>query len=100
MAGTILAACPGAVDLTYRTTIEDIAALAAGAVVVLGNDTGPVHLAASAGAPTVVLFSAAGVPEQAAPRGPGGEWATILRVPDLNDLGVDRVMQAVVDAVA
>jgi len=95
LARTILATCPGAVDLTCRTTIEDIAALASGAAVVLGNDTGPVHVAASAGAPTVVLFSAAGVPEQAAPRGPGGEWATVLRTPDLNDLGVDRVMQAV-----
>ena len=97
LAGTIRAACPGAVDLTCRTTIEDIAALAAGAEVVLGNDTGPVHLAASAGAPTVVLFSAAGVPEQAAPRGPNGEWATVLQAPDLNDLGVDRVLQAVLE---
>ncbi len=97
LAGAILAACPGAVDLTCRTTIEDIAALAAGAAVVLGNDTGPVHLAASAGAPTVVLFSAAGVPEQAAPRGPDGGWARVLRMADLNDLGVDRVMQAILE---
>ena len=97
LARTILAACPGAVDLTCRTTIEDIAALASGAAVVLGNDTGPVHIAASAGAPTVVLFSAAGVPEQAAPRGPDGEWARVLRTPDLNDLAVDRVMQAILE---
>ena len=99
LARTILAACPGAVDLTCRTSIEDIAALASGAAVVLGNDTGPVHIAASAGAPTVVLFSAAGVPEQAAPRGPDGEWATVLRTPDLNDLDVERVVQAVLEAI-
>ena len=97
LARTILAACPDAVDLTGRTSIEDIAALGAHATLVLGNDTGPVHLAASVGAPTVVLFSAAGTPEQAAPRGPNGEWATILRVPDLDDLPVERVMQAVRD---
>ena len=97
MARTILAACPGAVDLTGRTSIEDIAALASGAALVLGNDTGPVHLAASAGAPTLVLFSAAGVPEQAAPRGPSGEWVSVLQTPDLNDLEVERVMQAVRD---
>ncbi len=99
MARTILAACPAAVDLTGRTSIEDIAALASGAALALGNDTGPVHVAASAGAPTLVLFSAAGVPEQAAPRGPNGEWVSVLQTPDLNDLGVERVMQAVRDIV-
>ena len=95
----ISAACPGALDLTARTTIPDIAALAARAAVVLGNDTGPVHLAASVGAPTVVLFSAAGAPEQAAPRGPNGEWATVLHVPDLRSLQVEAVMAAVRQAV-
>ena len=95
LAGTILAACPEAVDLTGKTSIPDIAALAAGAALVLGNDTGPLQLAASVGAPTLVLFSAAGVPEQAAPRGPSGEWATVLRVPDLNALPVAEVMAAV-----
>ncbi len=97
LARTIMAACPGAVDLTGRTSIEDIAALASGAALVLGNDTGPLHVAASAGAPTVVLFSAAGVPEQAAPRGPNGEWATVLQAPDLNGLTVERVMEAVLN---
>ena len=100
MARAILAACPGAVDLTGRTSIEDVAALASGAALVVGNDTGPVHVAASAGAPTLVLFSAAGVPEQAAPRGPNGEWVAVLQTPDLNDLGVERVMQAVRDIAA
>ena len=99
MARAIQAACPAAVDLTGRTSIEDVAALASGAALVLGNDTGPVHVAASAGAPTLVLFSAAGVPEQAAPRGPNGEWVAVLQTPDLNDLGVERVMQAVRDIV-
>lgn len=94
LARTIAAACSGAVDLTGRTSIEDIAALGAGAALVLGNDTGPVHLAASVGAPTIVLFSAAGVPEQAAPRGPRGEWVTVVRSPDLNDLTMERVMAA------
>ncbi len=96
-AAAIVAACAVAVDLTGRTSIGDVAALGAGAALVLGNDTGPVHLAASVGAPTVVLFSAAGVPGQAAPRGPHGEWATVLQAPDLNDLSVERVMQTVRD---
>ncbi len=96
-ARAILAVCAEAVDLTGKTSIEDVAALGAHAALVLGNDTGPVHLAASVGAPTVALFSAAGMPEQAAPRGPNGEWATVLRVPDLSDLSVERVMQTVWD---
>jgi ADP-heptose:LPS heptosyltransferase len=93
LAKAILTACPG-VDLTRQTSIEDIAALAGHATLVLGNDTGPVHLAAAAGAPTIVLFSAAGVPDQAAPRGPAGEWTTILRSPVLADLAVERVQEA------
>ncbi len=95
MARTILGLCPDAMDLTGRTSFQDIAALAADAALVLGNDTGPVHVACSVGAPTVALFSAASVREQAAPRGPGGEWATVLQEADLHDLTVARVMRAI-----
>ncbi len=94
-ARTLRAACPAAVDLTGRTTIADLAALGAGAALVVGNDTGPVHLAAAVGAPSVVLFSRAGVPEQAAPRGPAGEPVTILRAADLADLPIATVLAAV-----
>ena len=94
LARIITAACPSAVDLAGKTTIEDVAALASGAALVVGNDTGPVHVAASVGAPTVVLFSAASAPEQAAPRGPNGEWVTVLRAPDLDGLAVGQVLQA------
>ena len=98
VAAEIVAACPGAVDLTGRTSIEDVAALAAGAALVVGNDTGPVHVAASVGAPTVVVFSRAGVPAQAAPRGPRGEWVTVVQADDLGTLGLDRVLRAVDEA--
>ena len=91
----ITAAVSGTVDLTGRTSIADLAALCAAATLVVGNDTGPVHLAALVGAPTIVLFSAVGIPEQAAPRGPFGAWAKIVREPDLRDLGADRVLAAV-----
>jgi ADP-heptose:LPS heptosyltransferase len=91
----ILAACERAIDLTGQTSIADIAALAARAALVLGNDTGPVHLAAAAGAPTVALFSSAGIPNQAAPRGPNGEWVPVLHTPRLTDLAVDTVIAAI-----
>src|SRR5690606_12129337 len=50
---------PGARDLTGRTDFARVAALGAKAALAVGNDTGPLHLAAAAGAPTVVLFSKA-----------------------------------------
>ncbi len=84
-----------AIDLTTRTSIADIAALGAGAALVLGNDTGPVQLAAASGAPTIVLFSAASVPAQAAPRGPHGEWVRVLQRADLGSLSADEVIKAV-----
>jgi len=95
LAASIRAACPAAVDLTARTAIADIAALAGRAALAVGNDTGPLHLAASAGAPTLVLFSRAGVPAQAAPRGPSGEWCAILEEADLSTLSAARVIAEV-----
>ena len=95
LAATILRACPGAVDLTGRTQMGDIAGLARRAAVAVGNDTGPMHLIAAIGCPSVVLFSAESDPALTAPRGgPGGSWPTVLRVPDLADLPVERVAAA------
>jgi len=51
-----------------RTSIREFAALAAGAAVVVGGDTGPVHLAASLGVPTVAVFVATD-PRRNGPRG-------------------------------
>jgi len=87
----ITAACPAAIDLTGRTSFSDIAALAGRAAFAVGNDTGPMHLIAMAGCPCLVLFSADSDPDLTAPRGPNGEWPTVLREPVLADLPVDRV---------
>lgn len=91
IAVTIRQKCPEAVDLTGRTDMRDIAGLARRAALSVGNDTGPMHLIAAVGCPCVVLFSAASDPALTAPRGPGGAWPTVLRVPDLADLPVERV---------
>ena len=61
---------------------------AAGAV---GNDTGPIHMTAAAGCPTVVLFSAASDPALTAPRGTEIE---ILQRDNLADLSVESVAAA------
>lgn len=82
---------PGARDLTGRTDFARIAALGARAAMVVGNDTGPLHLAAAAGAPTIVLFSKASDPALAAPRG----HVTVLQADDLAELPVETVLRAI-----
>lgn len=89
LARAIAAAAPDIVDLTGQTDFADIAALARGATLAIGNDTGPVHLIAAADCPTLVLFSAASDPALCAPRGAN---VVILRRDDLATLAVDEVL--------
>ena len=94
LAATIRTACPAAIDLTGQTALCDLPVLAAGAALAVGNDTGPMHVAASVGCPCVVLFSAESDPSLTAPRGPGGAWPVVVRVEDLADLPVRDVVGA------
>jgi ADP-heptose:LPS heptosyltransferase len=86
--------CPGAIDLTGRTAIADIATLAAGAMLAVGNDTGPMHLVAAMGTPSLVLFSADSDPALCAPRGGGEGNVRVLRVADLRGLDAETVRAA------
>lgn len=90
LAAFISAAAPGAADLTGRTSLEDIAGLAAEAAVVIGNDTGPTHLAAYAGAPGLMLMSMVSDPAHCGPRA----RMRSLRRDDLAALRPDEVMAA------
>ena len=76
-------------DLTGNTDFAQIAVLGARAVLAIGNDAGPTHLMAAAGAPTVALFSRASDPALSAPRG----YVAILQSPKLKDLSVEQVLQ-------
>jgi len=80
---------PRARDLTGRTDFARIALLGAKAALAVGNDTGPLHLAAAAGAPTLVLFSNVSDPALSAPRGK----VAVLRSERLTDLPVATVAQ-------
>ncbi|MDR3538019.1 MAG: glycosyltransferase family 9 protein [Acetobacteraceae bacterium] len=82
---------PAGFDLTGQTTPGDIADLARSARVAIGNDTGPMHLIAAAGCPSVVLFSDHSDPALCAPRGPS---VTVLHRPDLVRLDVAAVLDA------
>ena len=90
LAHAIQRAVPRARDLTGRTDFARIAMLGAKAALAVGNDTGPLHLAAAGGAPTIVLFSKVSDPALSAPRG----RVAILRADNLAELPVAQVAQA------
>ncbi len=84
----IMTLCPSAIDLSGKTSLEDIASLGAKAVLGVGNDTGPLHLIAAVDCPVTVLFSAASDPARARPRGAD---VTVLRRDPLADLSLQEV---------
>ena len=81
----------GTRDLTGKTSLIEIAALARGAAFAVGNDTGPMHLIAATGCPSLVLFSGASDPALCAPR---GAQVAILRRERLENLAVSEVLAA------
>ncbi len=84
----LAAVVPSARSLVGRTDFAQLSSLARRAVAAVGNDTGPMHLIAAAGAPSLVLFSAASDPALCAPRGPS---VAVLRRPVLADLAPETV---------
>jgi ADP-heptose:LPS heptosyltransferase len=98
LAKTISDECPEAVDLTGRTDLPGLAALAAGARFAIGNDTGPMHLAAAMGCPCVTLFSYASDLTRTQPRSPAGTRLVTLREDNLADLSLDEVLGALTEA--
>lgn len=90
----VVKSCPGAIDLGGRTSLYDVASLARGAAGCVGNDTGPAHLVALAGCPTVVLFSTAlSDPARSAPV--GAAVRTIQAEGDLDDVSVTTVYETI-----
>ena len=84
-------------DLTGRTDFGQLASLARAAKLAIGNDTGPMHLIAAAGCPSLVLFSRASDPALCAPR---GQRVAVRRRPSLADLEVEEVLAAATDLLA
>jgi ADP-heptose:LPS heptosyltransferase len=91
IAARIAASCPEALDLCEQTSLAELASLARRAAIAVGNDTGPMHVAASVGCPSVVLFSRASDPALCAPRGPS---VTVLRRDDLAELRPETVAES------
>ncbi|MEX0693329.1 MAG: glycosyltransferase family 9 protein [Rhodospirillales bacterium] len=81
-------------NIAGETSLPDLVTAAKRARFAVGNDNGPMHIAAFAGTPTVVLYSHESDPALCAQRGPD---VTIIRRPSLTDLGVDAVYAALAD---
>jgi ADP-heptose:LPS heptosyltransferase len=79
---------PHTINLCGKTSIAQLAPLARGAMLAVGNDTGPMHVIAAAGCPSTVIFSHASDPVRSSPVG----HVSILREKDLSQLTVDRVL--------
>lgn len=89
LAAEIAAVCAAAVDLTGRTSFAQLAGLARRSFGVVGNDTGPTHLAAAVGAPTLALFSDASNPIHVS-----GERAAVHHRAAFADMAPDGVLEA------
>ncbi len=86
-------------DLTGRTSFGDLAELGRAATLAVGNDTGPMHLLAAAGCPSLVLFSGDSDPALCVPRAPPGALPVrVLRRDDLATLTPDEVIADLVAA--
>jgi ADP-heptose:LPS heptosyltransferase len=95
MAAPVLAGLPGAMDLVGRLTLPEVSACLARCALFVGNDSGLMHLAAAAGAPTLGLFG----PTDAAEYGPSGSRAAAVVAGSsrMEDLSVEQVLAAAVN---
>ncbi|MBI1326961.1 MAG: glycosyltransferase 9 family protein [Alphaproteobacteria bacterium] len=87
--------CEGLINLCGKTDLLDIPALARNATGVIGNDTGPLHLSATTGAHTLVLYNLAeSNPQRHLP--PGEHVSYLTAENDLAEITVGQVMQVFV----
>ena len=89
---SIGARVPQTINLCGQTSLAQLASLARNAALAVGNDTGPMHVIAATGCPSLALFSHESNPDYSAPVGPKVQ---VLRAKQLEELPVDRVLVAV-----
>lgn len=91
LADLVRGMCHEARSLIAKTNFAELATLGRGAAGAVGGVTGPMHLLAVAGAPSLVLFSAVSDPDQCGPR---GRKVAYLRKDSLAHLTMDEVSAA------
>ena len=85
----ILAQTPACENFIGQTSLVELAALLQGAALVIGNDTGPVFMAARLGAPTLMLMSCHTDPAMSAPHGKAAQW---MRQDSIDTITPEAVM--------
>jgi heptosyltransferase III len=92
LAEPLLTALPGAIDLCGRLTLPQAAACLARSALFVGNDSGLMHLAAAAGAPTLGLFG----PTSAVEYAPAGRRTAVAvaREPTMQALSTKDALAA------
>ena len=70
----VLAASPDAIDLCGKTNLVRLARLLGGAAFVIGNDSGPMFLAARTGVPSLMIMGPDTDPTMSAPKGAAASW--------------------------
>ena len=78
------------VDMISKTSLMGLAGLLRGASLVVGNDTGPIFMAARLGAPTIMVMSRHTDPAMSAPYGQNADW---IKRDDLHDLSAEDVLE-------
>jgi heptosyltransferase III len=90
MAAPLLNAMPGALDLVGTLSLPEVAAVLRRASLFIGNDSGLMHLAAAAGAPTIGLFG----PTDAATYAPSGRCAIAVVARSMDAISAEQVIAA------
>jgi len=92
LAAPLLHLLPDAIDLTGQLELPQAAACLARCALFIGNDSGLMHLAAAAGAPTVGLFG----PTPSAEYGPSGPRARVAQsaTQEMDGLSVETALAA------
>lgn len=96
MAAPLLSALPEALDLVGAVSLPEAAAVLQRATLFIGNDSGLMHLAAAAGAPTIGLFG----PTDASTYRPVGRCATAVVARSMDAISVHQVVEAAETIVA
>ena len=79
-ADLVIAEAPGCTDMVGKTDLAALTGLFASAHAVIGNDTGPVFLAAKTGVPTLMVMGQDTDPDMSAPTGAKAGWVRQDRI--------------------
>ncbi|MBT4921634.1 MAG: glycosyltransferase family 9 protein [Rickettsiales bacterium] len=80
------------INLINKTSFDDLAEIGRGAKVIIGVDTGPMHIISYLATPMVMIFSGKSMFDFVAPR---ADNVTLVRENILTDLTADRVIDSV-----